>query len=175
MVEWVAGGGKRAVVMADSKPKQGSGDLHDHRGRDIALLGRSLPHFAGANPADIQEAFRQTGHISDRRAYVWRLVLSCLLIAVVCGVVAGAISFTLGRRALVLAIVTSVVVSILIQRLVVPMFRVPTIADFLRIGRCPQCAYAIQGLTPQADGCVICPECAAAWRKDSVGSTDAAE
>ena len=131
MVEWVAGGGKRAVVMADSKPTQGSGDLHDHRGRDFALLGRFLPHFAGANPADIQEAFRQTGHICDRRAYVWRLVLSCLLIAVVCGVVAGAISLTLGRRALVLAIVTSVVTAFLIQRLVVPMFRVPTITDFL--------------------------------------------
>ncbi|MBX3407968.1 MAG: hypothetical protein KF869_14520 [Phycisphaeraceae bacterium] len=145
--------------------------MADHRGRDIALLSRALPHFAGANPADIQEAFRQTGHISDRRVYVWRLVLSCLLIAVVCGVVAGAISLTLGRRALVLAIVTSVVMSILIQRLVVPMFRVPTITDFLRIGRCPQCAYLLQGLMPEQNGCIICPECGAAWRKDSVGST----
>lgn len=172
MVEWVAGGGKQATSMADSRPQPEIGELKDHRGRDIHLLGRALPHFAGANPADIQEAFRQTGHIGDRRTYVWRLVMACALIALVCGVVAGAISLTLGRGALALAVVTSIVTALFIQWIVVPIFRVPTIADFLRIGRCPQCAYALQGLTTEDDGCIICPECAAAWRKDSIGSAE---
>lgn len=162
------------MAATQIKPIPTDDNLRDHRGRDIHLLGRALPHFAGANPADIQEAFRQTGHIRDRKTYVWRLVMACALIALVCGVVAGAISLTLGRGALALAVVTSIVTALFIQWIVVPMFRVPTIADFLRIGRCPQCAYLLRGLTPEEDGCIICPECAAAWRKDSVGSTEAA-
>lgn len=33
----------------------------------------------------------------------------------------------------------------------------------VRAGRCPACAYPIAGLTHEPDGCVVCPECAAAW------------
>lgn len=31
-------------------------------------------------------------------------------------------------------------------------------------GRCPSCAYAIGRVEPAMDGCVVCPECAGAWR-----------
>lgn len=34
----------------------------------------------------------------------------------------------------------------------------------VRAGRCPACAYPIGELEPEADGCVVCPECGAAWR-----------
>jgi hypothetical protein len=34
----------------------------------------------------------------------------------------------------------------------------------LKQGLCPACAYAIRGGTPESDGCVVCPECGAAWR-----------
>ena len=34
----------------------------------------------------------------------------------------------------------------------------------LRRKRCPVCTYSIEGLPAQDDGCVICPECAAAWK-----------
>ncbi len=30
--------------------------------------------------------------------------------------------------------------------------------------RCPQCWYDLSSLTPEEDGCVVCPECGAAWR-----------
>jgi hypothetical protein len=33
----------------------------------------------------------------------------------------------------------------------------------LAAGRCPSCAYRIDQLPIQNDGCTICPECAAAW------------
>ncbi|QOI99054.1 MAG: hypothetical protein HRU70_00520 [Phycisphaeraceae bacterium] len=36
----------------------------------------------------------------------------------------------------------------------------------IRVGRCPSCAYPIAGLAPEPDGCVVCPECAAAWSAD---------
>ena len=38
------------------------------------------------------------------------------------------------------------------------------IARMIRAGRCPACAYPLAGLAPQADGCIVCPECGAAWR-----------
>jgi hypothetical protein len=39
----------------------------------------------------------------------------------------------------------------------------------LALGRgvCPACGYAVAKLAPAADGCVTCPECAAAWRLPS--------
>lgn len=34
--------------------------------------------------------------------------------------------------------------------------------------RCPSCAYNIARVEPDADGCVVCPECAAAWHADRI-------
>lgn len=33
-----------------------------------------------------------------------------------------------------------------------------------RSGRCGACGFELDGLTPEDDGCVVCPECGAAWR-----------
>ncbi len=30
--------------------------------------------------------------------------------------------------------------------------------------RCPICGYDLAGLGPEADGCLVCPECGSAWR-----------
>ena len=38
-------------------------------------------------------------------------------------------------------------------------------AAMLGVGACPNCAFGIGGLPPEADGCVVCPECSAAWRQ----------
>ncbi len=40
----------------------------------------------------------------------------------------------------------------------------------LRVGVCPACLYEVEGVPREADGCVVCPECGAAWRL--VGETD---
>ena len=31
-------------------------------------------------------------------------------------------------------------------------------------GLCPSCAYRIDGIGPEPDGCTVCPECGGAWR-----------
>ena len=36
----------------------------------------------------------------------------------------------------------------------------------LNHGLCPACAYTLKGLETQQDGCVVCPECSAAWKAD---------
>ncbi len=35
-------------------------------------------------------------------------------------------------------------------------------------GICGSCAYSLQSLAPEADGCVVCPECGAAWRRERI-------
>lgn len=36
---------------------------------------------------------------------------------------------------------------------------------FVAIGRCPCCGYELSQLSIEPDGCVVCPECGAAWRR----------
>lgn len=35
-------------------------------------------------------------------------------------------------------------------------------------GICPACAYSIERIPPDADGCIACPECNSAWRADRI-------
>jgi len=35
-------------------------------------------------------------------------------------------------------------------------------------GRCAQCLSSLRGIAPAEDGCVVCPECAAAWRASRI-------
>lgn len=41
---------------------------------------------------------------------------------------------------------------------------------YLGEGLCPACGYALLGLDPEDDACVVCPECNAAWNHDRIGS-----
>ena len=36
--------------------------------------------------------------------------------------------------------------------------------------RCPVCAYDLSAIEPASDGCVVCPECAAAWTHAQTGT-----
>jgi hypothetical protein len=36
-------------------------------------------------------------------------------------------------------------------------------------GFCGSCGYPLEGLVPESDGCLVCPECSAAWREARVG------
>jgi len=49
----------------------------------------------------------------------------------------------------------------------------PRIAGvYLRSGRCASCGYDLRNLDPEADGCVLCPECSAAWLAARIGAED---
>jgi len=39
----------------------------------------------------------------------------------------------------------------------------------LEKGRCAACTYRLEELPPESDGCVVCPECNAAWKHDRIG------
>jgi len=36
--------------------------------------------------------------------------------------------------------------------------------SLIRATACPSCGYSLRDVTPEADGCTVCPECGAAWR-----------
>jgi len=41
--------------------------------------------------------------------------------------------------------------------------------DALMLAHCPRCAYALGELVCEADQCLTCPECGAAWNWDAIG------
>lgn len=51
--------------------------------------------------------------------------------------------------------------------------RFPKIAQIhLDHGRCAGCGYALQDLPTEPDGCIICPECNAAWQASRVSTAN---
>jgi len=44
------------------------------------------------------------------------------------------------------------------------------VAAMTRAGLCPACAYNINEIQPDPDGCTVCPECGAAWRMSNAGA-----
>jgi len=79
----------------------------------------------------------------------WSNVIGPSVMAMVFGLVFWRVSLTLARRR-----------------------RWPKVsALFLAQGKCAGCGYGLYGLEPMSDdGCVVCPECGAAWRGDRIGS-----
>ena len=46
----------------------------------------------------------------------------------------------------------------------------PAVARYwLSIGQCASCKYDITSVEPEQDGCVVCPECGAAWKLTATG------
>lgn len=39
----------------------------------------------------------------------------------------------------------------------------------LQRGCCPSCGYTLKGLNLESDGCILCPECNAAWKEERIG------
>ncbi len=44
------------------------------------------------------------------------------------------------------------------------VWRIDAMAHLPRQGWCAACVYRIEGLPLQEDGCIVCPECGAAWQ-----------
>jgi hypothetical protein len=83
---------------------------------------------------------------------------------------AGALDAGTGIFNLAVAIILgSVLTAILFW---VPLARRPDAGSkyarqMMSLGHCPACAYALQGLDEEPDGCIICPECGGAWSRSA--------
>lgn len=49
------------------------------------------------------------------------------------------------------------------------------VSGLLKAAMCPGCGYALGAIPPERDGCSVCPECGAAWKRSSVPPGDGAE
>jgi hypothetical protein len=145
----------------------------DHRGRRVPLhnpgsvgdlVSAREQRFAAAL-ADMRRRSLEDSR-SDRTAYRVLMVVLSLVAGYL--LVAGVTSLAEGNS-ITLIMVGPVVVFIVFMmwhaRRVWP-FEGPRalVRGLVGEGLCPSCTYSIEGLTPEGDGCVVCPECGAAWR-----------
>lgn len=84
------------------------------------------------------------------------------------GVLATWLSFALQSALILLAVLAAIYV--INARL--PRFAHRIVTEYLRRGVCAGCGYNLFGLETQGDGCVLCPECGAAWRADRIETAE---
>lgn len=130
---------RRSVcLVSDSDKISELTDSHIHR-KD--RLGRFLPTFVWSNVffTLIVLSILISKQIDQEISWLY-VVLFCVL-SVVLSTALGMIAKGQGWRSFALGKETS-----------------------LAVGCCPSCGYSISEISPQDDGCTICPECGAAWR-----------
>jgi len=117
----------------------------------VAVVARSLPVVT--TPEDRRQALRYGLLITP-------LLLTTSLLPVVAIIVLGVspwivIACTLAVSGIECAWLLGVVRRLHARRLA---------RAYAMTGHCGSCAYALDGLKPESDGCRVCPECGAAWR-----------
>ena len=164
-------------AMPRSRPPK---QLVDDRGRPIDPAAvRLQPGISGiAAPDDPQLAdLRMRAVLSQGGSSpLWAVVVSCIVGAAVgIAIITGA-RFMPGLPMWVPGVVVAVIILTVasIRSARSAGRRAAAAADlFLREGRCAGCAYVLDGVAPAADGCVVCPECGAAWKRSRIGTAPA--
>lgn len=142
--------------------------LRDDRDRPIRLRFRGVPIFARVSglPGHRRHRFYEIGWIS----------VELLIGAVVLGVLLWAARLTGLARPLPVAIAAPLIgtllfvwaivgfVSMAIAARATPQMCERVFESRISQNKCRACSFSLDGLSPQPDGCTVCPECGAAWR-----------
>lgn len=167
------------------------GRLSDGRGRlhlyprlgpqEWPLVGAVVPRAIAGSARERMWALNRE-RLGARKQLAYRYVLPGAL-----GALGGGVVFPFMSRRLLNAFgggdtVASFLAGLLVMMLTVLVIIVPIVTRLVRAllgpdlrdavlghGRCPGCIYEIRALTPEADGCVVCPECGGAWRVEGNG------
>lgn len=135
-----------------------------YEGGDILRSPEDESNVSAAELADLRRRIRQRVPFYARPSLVIDIALLALLMA------SSAMLLTSGSTTwwdvlIRLAIIAAIAVGMLRARRSFGYARAGTIARvMLEAHRCPACAYSLERVPPQSDGCVVCPECSAAWR-----------
>ncbi|MFI4898269.1 MAG: hypothetical protein ACIARR_10635 [Phycisphaerales bacterium JB059] len=146
---------------------EGEGVIRDDRGRRIPLRTRG-----GVI------AVRVRGFDGVRRRHVYELRWMSVELAVVALLVGAGLFLAPGPGwasqtlamvmrlggTLILALGALVLVSVLIVRWRSETMGEPLTRARAERGRCRGCAFELEGVEAEPDGCVVCPECGGAWR-----------
>ncbi len=144
------------MPLIPSKPRF----IPDDRGRSVPAW---TPSQAGKDPDPFERelALRVTGAaVADSREQV---LVGMLPIIVTMAVVA---IFGLSPMFVLFGVMCSALVAHSLMRRKHRGEAVQISATLLSAGRCGSCAYPVAKLNPESDGCVSCPECGAAWKRD---------
>ena len=137
--------------------------FHDHRGREVPLCDET------ALPPGTDARIRQVVWMAAR-SRPHRLAVR-LAVMTLCIVGSRLVFLYLRGSSSRLEMLGSAVTVLVVIGLLVAYARMTggfadRRAAKLCLSRrlCPSCGYTLDGLTPEADGCRVCPECGAAWK-----------
>lgn len=160
--------------MAWGTGSNGSSTGRDDRGREVPTVGTAALLRAG--PPDEQQPRRELVQWLKRvgasqRRFTWRtlsreVVLMSVGVGSLLPLVLAVQIFRLPVAAAVLAWI--VLLFVVRQRQQMARVRPQLAASFVAEGICGSCAYPLAGLSAVDDGCVVCPECGAAWRASRI-------
>lgn len=134
----------------------------DDRGASVPLVTpRQLSKQEGAESGRLDELLTSCTPAWLRRAPMsLALVLVALLVVSLVLTFAGVYSYHhLVVGAILVTFVAIFAVAIVLSRYELRQYLRVVLGD----GRCASCGYRLDGLSRAEDGCVVCPECGAAW------------
>lgn len=140
--------------------------LTDDRGQQRVAAGSAA---AAAHEHRDDPRFRAVVReaAAARRATFSRSGAWPLLLGLALAFVLPRLGVPLWASPLISVFIVMTVLGILNQRLVEPAERAAA-AALLRRGLCASCLYSLADLEPAHDGCLVCPECGAAWARTRV-------
>lgn len=159
-------------MSAPAAPAPEPGPLTDDRGAAVAPRAL-LTNDAADTRDDPQLAdLRARAYVNVTNGRDWWYIPLIIIIGFVIASLASLILPALPRWIVVAPIVVSVVCIAALRARHAVNLRSSAYADlFLREGRCPGCAYVLDGVTDEPDGCRVCPECGGAWKRERIGSS----
>ncbi len=165
------GAATHAAGGAVTRARRGAAD---DRGAAIALLRISDIKRAAEGPdkrrAALAKRLRDAIKVESRRITWLRLaagVGGVLVVISVMGVLASTWRWAANFNSVIFwvgVIALSLGMRLMVRRQVARQVAATAVAE----GICGGCAYTLEGVPVEPDGCLVCPECGAAWRRERI-------
>lgn len=149
--------------------------IDDDRGEPRAITVR-LQQGRGASRTRFDPLVHRFARTGFRHVAIWSGLSALIGIALLAGLVLTLIGWASIRMGFANAYTVSGVallgLGVTVLAIAVPRRRRSDrrrlASAIVRFGICPHCVYSLDGASVREDGCVLCPECGSAWRRDRI-------
>lgn len=159
----------------DARPEESgarTAGAADDRGQPVALLGfadlKRVERDPNQRRAALARRLRDAVRAESRRSTPLRAVVMVTLIVVVWAAWAVVVTVAPSFRSVpifwIVVVVSVVGFRFWARRAAAGNLARTAVAE----GVCGACAYSLQDLATEPDGCLVCPECGAAWRAERI-------
>jgi hypothetical protein len=153
--------------------------LKDDRGRPVRVITPGWRAVAAILAAGGEAAAKVRAALALPE-FVWRLRVAllffcacvCLSAASIYNAVLAGIAFTPWYRWTPLPQAVLIVFNVWLIWRSARRHDEQVVSGLLKAAMCPACGYGLGDIPPELDGCSVCPECGAAWRR-AASSVDA--